>query len=108
MTFVIKCLRRDGIILTAEELVSAQLYTGILVVEDLQKGKKDGRFFRVRLLESLALHEAPRDVIPPLFDGQIWTFDKVLKLHGYQFHADVASGIRRYRQEWALRKIAKN
>ena len=105
MTFELRCLHRNGVKLTLEELAAAEFHTGILVIEDLRKGIKDGRFFRARFLASLALHEAPRDVIPPLFDGRIGKSDGVLKLHGYQFHADLSNGIRRHAQEWALRKI---
>lgn len=78
MTFQLKCLHRDGVKLTLEELAAAQLHTGILIIEDLHKGTNDGRFFRARLLESCALHETPRDVIPPLFDGRIGRSDGVL------------------------------
>lgn len=105
MTFELRCLHRNGVKLTLEELATAQRHTGILVIEDLHNGVKDGRFFRARFLASLALHEAPRDVIPPLFDGRIGRSDGMLKLQGYQFYADISHGIRRHAQEWALRKL---
>lgn len=105
MTFELKCLHRTGMQLTPEELADAQRHVGILVIEDLHAGTKDGRFFRAQLLESVALHEAPRDVIPPLFDGRIGRSNGVLKLQGYQLQADLFTGIRRYAQGWTLRKL---
>jgi hypothetical protein len=105
MRFELKCLHLNGVALTLEEQKNAPFYTGNLMFEDLHPGIKDGRFFCARLVSGHPSYGTILDVIPPLFDGHIETSKGILTLCGYQIHADIMTGIRRYSQEWALRRI---
>ena len=106
MKFKLKSLHRNGIVLTPEELADAPRQVGNLVVEDWQDGAFGRPIRRARLLD-MTISQAPRDIIPPLFDPQlVRMLDNQMVLHGYQIHVDMETGvINHYVQVWMLRPV---
>jgi hypothetical protein len=107
MKFKLKALHHNGVVLTPEELASAPLYVGNLVVEDWPKGGIVERFIRQARLLDMSIPTMPRDIIPPLCDPQIVSMkDNQMMLHGYQIHVGAKTGaIRHYAQSWLLRAV---
>ena len=68
MKFALKFLYRNGAALTMEELVNAPPYIGNLVIEHWSQGDMFGRHIRQARLLEMAISQAPRDIIPSLFD----------------------------------------
>jgi len=108
MKFQLKCLHRNGIVLTPEELADAPRYTGNLVIEDWPQGGMFGRFIRQARLLDVTPPKAPPDIIPPLFEPQLVKMtDSLMTLHGYQIYVDPETGaIQHYAQDWVLRIAA--
>ena len=105
MKFQLKCLHRNGEVLTPEELADAPRYVGNLVIEDWPQRGMFARHFRQARLLNGTVPQAPRDIIPPLFDPQLVKMtDSLMTLHGHQIHIDAETGaIRHYAQVWVLR-----
>jgi len=105
MRFQLKALHRNGVVLTPEEVADAPRHIGNLVVEDWPQGGMFARHIRQARLLDMTVSQAPRDIIPPLFDPQLVRMtDSLMTLHGYQIHVDDETGaMRHYAQVWVLR-----
>ncbi len=105
MQFTLKALHRNGVVLTPDQLVDAPRHTGNLVIGDWNQGGTFGRNVRQTRLLDATVPQTPRDIIPPLFDPQLVKMtDGQMTLHGYQIHADAATGaVLHFAQVWVLR-----
>ena len=105
MRFQLKCLDRNGVVLTPEQLADTPRHTGNLVVEDWHQGGTFGRYIRQARLLDETVPQARRDIIPPLFEPQLVKMtDGQMTLHGFQIHVDAETGaIMHFAQVWALR-----
>lgn len=105
MIFRLKCLHRNGKVLTPEEVADAPRYTGNLRVEDWQQGGSFGRHIRQARLLDMTILTTSRDILPPLFDPQLVKMTNgQMTLHGYQIHAETGTAVH-YAQCWALRQV---
>jgi hypothetical protein len=105
MRFTLKALYHNGVVLAPEQLADAPRHTGNLVIADWPQGGTFARHIRQARLLDETVPQAPRDVIPPLFDPQLVRMtDSQMTLHGYQIHVDAETGaVTHYAQVWVLR-----
>jgi hypothetical protein len=105
MRFTLKALHHNGAVLAPEQLADAPRHTGNLVVVDCPQGGVFGRHIRQARLLDESFPQAPRDIIPPLFDPQlVKMIDVQMTLHGYQIHVDAETGVViHHAQVWVLR-----
>jgi hypothetical protein len=88
----------NGKALTPKELVEASHYIANLIVEDWPRGGVFARHIHQARLLDMNIPQAPRDVIPSLFDRQLVRMleDRII-LHGYQIQSEVETGARKFR-----------
>lgn len=82
----LRCLHRDGVVLSAHDLGEAPTFTGNLVVTDWAEGSTFKRAIRCARLLTID-HSVKVDVLPPLFEPVLLKItNRQITLHGYQIH----------------------
>lgn len=101
MLFTMRCMYRDGTILSPEGIRKGVCHDGNLIVEEYVRTGKDVR--RARLLNTMTILFA-RDLVPPLFDVELVVMDdQQMVLRGYNYLFDVSLfREQRYKQSWIL------
>ncbi|WP_194713086.1 hypothetical protein [Noviherbaspirillum soli] len=101
MLFTMRCMYRDGTILSSEEIRKGICRAGNLIVEKYVCAGKDVR--KARLLSTMTILFA-RDLVPPLFDIEIATMDdQQMGPRSYNDLLDVSVFKKqRYKQSWIL------
>lgn len=101
MLFTMRCMYRDGTILSPEEIRKGVCHAGNLIIEECVRAGKDVR--KARLLNTTTMLLA-RDLVPPLFEVEIMTMDdQQMVLRGYNYLFDVSLfREQRYKQSWIL------
>ena len=102
----LRCLHRDGVVLTENDLADQLTHTGNLVVVDWTEGNVFKRAIRCARLLTVD-HSVKVDILPPLFEPVLikvtgWQ----ITLHGYQIHTWQGKAVH-YVQVWVLQPAAK-
>lgn len=107
MTFKLKTLYCNGILLTPEELANAPRFVGTLIVHDCQQGGACARHLRKARLVEMTSQRILRDVAPPLFEPRlVQALHDQIVLYGYQLHVDMHAGrLDQHVQIWTLDPI---
>jgi hypothetical protein len=101
MLFTMRCMYRNGTILSLEEIRKGACHAGNLIVEEYVCTGKDVR--KARLLNTMTMLFA-RDLVPPLFEVELVVIDnQQMVLRGYNYLFDVTLfSEQRYKQSWIL------